>query len=91
METFSVYLIQCETKDGAFAYYTGRTDNWEKCWQRHLGKNGAKFTKQYRPIAGVPVYEGLSNEESRKLEKTLKRRNQKEKETLFNEKTLQLL
>lgn len=85
METFSVYLIQCETKNGKEVYYTGRTGDWEKRFRQHKTGNGSKFTKQYKLVCGVQIYVNLSKSDSIKIEKWVKNLPPPKKAALFQE------
>lgn len=81
LNKYYIYIIECENNK----LYTGITTDYKRRFREHLGleKNGAKFTKSFKPIKILLLYttEGRSN--ASKLECRIKKLNRLEKESII--------
>ena len=62
------YVLECENG----CYYKGKTNNLERRIQEHCSGNGAKYTKEHKPIKLVYVKGFETESEAVKHEKYLK-------------------
>lgn len=76
---YFTYIIECKNNK----YYVGHTNSVSQRFNRHLLKQGAKFTKQNKPIK-VVWYQRFNNElDAVKREKQLKGWSRIKKENLI--------
>lgn len=76
---YFTYILLCSNNK----YYTGHTDSIPQRFNRHLLKQGAKFTKQNKPVK-VVWYQKFDNElDAIKREKQLKGWSKTKKEKLI--------
>ena len=77
----STYIILCSNNK----YYVGHSKDPEQRILRHLSKDGAKFTKQNKPIKVLWKQEFKTKLEAIKREKQIKGWTRVKKENLINE------
>ncbi|HAW6248921.1 TPA: GIY-YIG nuclease family protein [Legionella pneumophila] len=78
---FWVYILQCSDK----SYYTGQTDNLEKCLTQHQDKMiPGCYTSTRLPIQLKFSQEFMSREEALNAERQIKGWSRRKKEALIN-------
>ncbi len=81
------YLLRCA--DGSF--YAGWTTDPARREAAHNSGKGAKYTRSRRPVALVYAEPFETRREAMSREAALKRLSHAQKETLINEKTVEVL
>ena len=81
---YYVYILECQDS----TYYTGYTNNIEERVKLHNKGNGAKYTRDRRPVELVWCKEYCQFRPAFKLEKTIKKLTRKQKELLVNGRRL---
>lgn len=80
------YILECS--DGT--YYTGWTNDLDKRLKAHnVGKSGAKYTRNRRPVTLVYYEEFQDKQEAMRREYAIKQLTRKEKEILIKKNGVQ--
>ena len=82
LNKYYIYIIECENNK----LYTGITTDYKRRFREHLGieKNGAKFTKSFRPIKILLLYETIGRANAIKLECRIKKLKKIDKLKIIN-------
>ncbi|MCW5589190.1 MAG: GIY-YIG nuclease family protein [Legionellales bacterium] len=79
LKRYYVYLLECEHN----RFYTGITTDPERRWQQHVSGRGAKFTRAFKPLKMVRVWDvGESRALAQKIEYQIKQLSHQEKKIL---------
>ena len=80
MNNYFVYIILCEND----SFYTGITNDLIKRFDKHKKRKGARYTKLYKPLKYLSVWEAKDKKLALKIEYYIKTKSKKIK-SLFIE------
>lgn len=78
---YYIYIISCENG----SLYTGITTDYKRRYLEHMGikKNGAKFTRSFKPVELSALWETSTRSDATKLESRIKTLERMDKENLI--------